>query len=133
MALAVKSGGGMNRFKENDIITFKDENRNLIKHRIIDVTKGEDQTLYQTKGDNNNAADLEPVLANNVVGVYTGKTIPYMGYFFDFVHSKNGAFLLLIPGFLLLVYSSFTIWRALGNLKVIEKKIGSGLKGSLNK
>src|SRR5690606_31650101 len=55
--IAVKPGGDMTRFKEGDIITFMDEERRLVTHRIIEVVQSGDQTMYRTKGDNNNAPD----------------------------------------------------------------------------
>ena len=58
--------------------------------------------MYETKGDNNNAADTEPVLSENVVAQYADFTIPYIGYFIDFAQSKEGGAILLIgPGMLL--------------------------------
>ena len=51
------------------------------------------------KGDNNNGPDLEPVLAENVIGKYADITVPYAGYALNYANSKAGALLLLIiPG-----------------------------------
>jgi signal peptidase I len=111
--IAVKPGGDMTRFKEKDVITFKEKDGKLITHRIIEVIHSGDNILYRTKGDNNNAADLDPVLSENVIAEYTGFTIPYAGYFTNFAQSKNGAFLLLIPGIVILLYAMFSIWRTL--------------------
>lgn len=119
--IAVKPGGDMTRFQKDDVITFQDEDGNLITHRIAEVTKSGEYTLYTTKGDNNNAPDMEPVLAENVVAEYTGFTIPYIGYLASFTESKNGAFLLLIPGFLLLSYSGFIIWRTVREVETANK------------
>lgn len=119
--IAVKPGGDMTRFKENDVITFKEEDEKLITHRIIEVTESSENTLYRTKGDNNNAPDLNPVLSDNVVAHYTGFTVPYVGYFISFAQSQNGAFLLLIPGILLLCYSGFIIWRAISEINMVQE------------
>ena len=119
--IAVKKAVAKTSFKEGDVITFQEENI-LITHRITEVVKSGDSVLYRTKGDNNNAEDMNPVLSDNVVAEYTGFTVPYVGYFINFTQSKNGAFLLLIPGFLLLLYSGFTIWRALGEIELAPKK-----------
>ena len=78
--------------------------------------------LYRTKGDNNNAEDMNPVMSENVVAEYTGFTVPSVGYFINFAQSKNGALLLLIPGFLLLIYSGYTIWRVLAQVELPQKK-----------
>lgn len=118
--IAVKPSGDMTRFKVGDVITFQEEENKLITHRITEVIKNGEQVMYHTKGDNNNAEDLNPVLSENIVAEYTGFTVPYLGYFIDFAQSKKGsALLLILPGVLLLGYSGFNIWQTLSQL---EKK-----------
>ncbi|MDR7238542.1 signal peptidase I SipW [Neobacillus drentensis] len=104
---------------KGDVITFMIAEDQLATHRIVDVIKNENQVMYKTKGDNNDTADRDPVIAQNVVAKYTGFTIPFLGYLIDFAKSKNGsALLLVLPGLLLIGYSGFTIYRA---LKEIDK------------
>ncbi|MGG0716560.1 signal peptidase I [Robertmurraya massiliosenegalensis] len=118
--IAVKPGGDMTRFKEGDVITFQEERNILITHRVTEVINNGNQVMYRTKGDNNNAEDINPVLSNNVVAEYNGFTVPYIGYFIDFAKSKNGSvFLLILPGVLLLGYAFYTIWQT---LRMIENK-----------
>ncbi len=117
--IAVESIKDANGLTKGDVITFKKDENMLVTHRIIEVVKNESGVSYRTKGDNNDGPDLKPVPSENVVATYTGFTIPYVGYFINFAQSKNGALLLLIPGFLLLCYSGITIWRA---LKEIDSK-----------
>jgi len=119
--IAVKLAEDKNNFKEGDVITFQAEENMLITHRITEVVKSGDSVLYRTKGDNNNAEDMNPVISDNVVAKYTGFTLPYVGYFINFSQSKNGALLLLIPGFLLLFYSAFTIWKVLSEVELRPK------------
>lgn len=126
--IAVKPGGDMNRFSEGDVITFKQEENVLVTHRIIEVIKNDDQVMYRTKGDNNKTEDLEPVLSENIVAEYNGFTVPYVGYFMEFTNSKNGAFLLIIPGILLFIYSAFTIWRAISQIEALNKKETSDIE-----
>jgi len=120
--IAVKLAEDKTNFKKGDVITFQEAEDILITHRITEVVKSADSVLYRTKGDNNNAEDMNPVQSGNVVAGYTGITVPYVGYFINFSQSKNGAFLLLIPGLLLLLYSAFTIWRALGEIELSPRK-----------
>lgn len=120
--IAVKLAEDKNNFKKGDVITFLAEEDILITHRITEVVKSADSVLYRTKGDNNNAEDMNPVISDNVVAGYTGFTVPYVGYFNNFSQSKNGALLLLIPGFLLLIYSAFTIWKVLSVIELRPKK-----------
>jgi signal peptidase I len=117
--IAIKPGGDMTRFQKDDVITFKVSNDKLITHRVTDVKGTGKNTQYITKGDNNNAADLDPVLAANVVGEYNGFTIPYIGYLLNAAQSKIGsALLLMLPGVLLLLYSAITIWKAIKEVEV---------------
>ncbi|KAF0822215.1 signal peptidase I [Cytobacillus firmus] len=117
--IVVKPVEDPSALKKEDIITFMEEEGQLVTHRITDVIKSGENTLYKTKGDNNEEADSTLVMAQNVVGEYTGFTFPLVGYFIDFAKSKNGTSLMLIlPGLLLLSYSVITIYRA---LKEIDK------------
>lgn len=112
--IAVKPVENPNNLKKDDIITFKETEDKLITHRIIEAKTSGDQTMYITKGDNNRSKDSNPVLAPNIIAKYSGLTIPYVGYFLDYAKSKNGiAVLLILPGILLLIYSGFTIFRAI--------------------
>lgn len=120
--IAVKTAEVKTGFKKDDVITFLAEEDILITHRITEVVRSDSGVLYRTKGDNNNAEDMNPVLSENVVAEYTGFTLPYAGYFINFTQSKNGALLLLIPGFLLLIYSAFTIWKVLSEIELRPKK-----------
>ncbi|MUV38595.1 Signal peptidase I [Lentibacillus sp. JNUCC-1] len=120
--IAVKPGGDMTRFKANDVITFQEEDGKLITHRITEVQNSGDHVMYRTKGDNNNAEDSSPVLSGNVVAEYTGFTVPYVGYLVNAIQTKNGAFFMLIPGILMLIYSGFVIWKALSELELKQKR-----------
>lgn len=119
--IAVKLAEDKNDFKKGDVITFQEEEI-LITHRITEVVNSGDSVLYRTKGDNNNVEDMNPVISDNVVAEYSGFTLPYVGYFINFSQSKNGALLLLIPGFLLLIYSAFTMWKVLSVIELRPKK-----------
>lgn len=112
-------------YKKGDVITFKKQENGetiLVTHRILEATKSGDSMIYKTKGDNNDAPDLEPALSQNVVGKYANITIPYIGYFMSFANSKNGSLLLLVlPGILLLGYSAITIWQAISQIETKTK------------
>ncbi|MDU2240662.1 MAG: signal peptidase I [Paenibacillus sp.] len=120
---AIKPGGDMTRFHVGDVITFRSNDNKLITHRIVEVTRNEQsgQVLYRTKGDNNGAADSEPVNPANVTGVYTGFNVPYVGYVLSFAGTKTGnVALLIIPGLLLFLYALVSLWKAIAGLE--EKK-----------
>jgi signal peptidase len=120
--IAINTGGDMTRFQEGDIITFQTEEEILVTHRVMEVNNEGQQ--YITKGDANDGADVNPALSENIVGEYTGFTIPYAGYVMNFANTREGAALLLIvPGIFFIGYSVITIGRTMKHVKqMVEKK-----------
>ncbi|WP_099362269.1 signal peptidase I SipW [Fredinandcohnia onubensis] len=117
--ISVKPVEDKTGLEKNDVITFIQEDKSLVTHRVMEVIENNGYTTYRTKGDNNEDMDIQPVLAENVVAEYTGFTIPYVGYLINFAQSGKGtAILLIIPGILLLGYSGLSIYQA---IKEIEK------------
>ncbi|TCP30242.1 Signal peptidase I [Scopulibacillus darangshiensis] len=121
--IAVKPIENKTNLKKGKVITFLKDQHTVVTHRIHEVKGTGSHTQYITKGDNNEEADREPVLAKNVMAVYTGFTIPYVGYFMNYAQSKEGtAILLVLPGILLIIYSVITIWRAIKDLEDPKEK-----------
>ncbi|AZB43562.1 signal peptidase I [Bacillus sp. FJAT-42376] len=124
--IAVKTGGDMNRFKKDDVITFWMNEYDLATHRITEKTVSRGQAVYRTKGDHNESEDSAPVLSSNVVAEYTGVTIPYAGYISSYAQTKEGrALFAIIPGILLIIYSISTIWQAILKIEENHKKTAS--------
>lgn len=104
-------------FRTGDVITFKTKDDMLVTHRIIETE--DNGQRFVTKGDNNNGPDIDPVLVENIVGKYVGWTIPYLGYVFHYLSSKQGILLVfLIPGVLLLGHAVFTLIRMVRLIEV---------------
>ncbi|KEF37747.1 Signal peptidase I [Schinkia azotoformans MEV2011] len=121
--IAVKPVEDPTRLKKDDVITFMESQDKLVTHRIIEVIGNGENIMFRTKGDNVESPDSNPVLARNVVGEYTGFTIPNAGYFMDFARSAKGAVILLIlPGVLLLLYSAVSIFKGLKELEKATRK-----------
>lgn len=121
--IAVKPTDDKTNYKKGDIITFVQQDGQLVTHRIIDVLGSGEQTQYVTKGDNNKEADVTPVISENVVAEYSGFTLPYVGYFTEFTKSQKGTVtLLIVPGILLLIYAGVQIWSALKALELSSKQ-----------
>jgi signal peptidase I len=115
--IAVKPVEEPASLKKGDVVTYLQQDNTIVTHRIVEVIKNGENTMFQTKGDNNKDMDTQPILAQNIVAKYTGFTIPFLGYFIDFAKSSKGtAILLIVPGVLLLGYSGFTIVSALREL-----------------
>ena len=76
-------------YDRGDILVYEVP-EHIISHRIVDQTnKG-----YVTKGDSNNTIDSKVVEYNQVLGKGTNWSIPYIGYYADFVY--NHKYLLFI-------------------------------------
>lgn len=126
--IAIKPGGDMERFQPGDVITFKNNEGMLVTHRVVEVIRDDEKLKYKTKGDHNMSADSELVTPQQVIGQYTGFTIPNAGYLFSYASTKLGsALLLIIPGLLLIGNSMLSLWREFSE---IEK---SNKYGSLNR
>ncbi|MEN1935641.1 signal peptidase I [Paenibacillus sp. 102] len=115
--IAIEPTKDGSKYKKGDVITFKEDEKKIVTHRIIGVKDVNGKVMYETKGDNNNGPDLKPVLAENVIGKYDDITIPYVGYLLNYASSKAGAALLLIiPGVCLLMYSIISIFSAIRSI-----------------
>ena len=87
-----------------DAITFVlDADLNVATHRVIEID-AENQHFY-TKGDANDAPDGSPVYYKNLIGrpVFT---IPYLGYFSDWISNPPGLYVGITAGavFLILLF-----------------------------
>ncbi|MBP1948182.1 signal peptidase I SipW [Virgibacillus litoralis] len=121
--ILVKRVNNTNAIIKGDIITFKQADKNLVTHRVVEAVKKDGVTLYRTKGDNNENADMSLVSPEKVVSKYTGFTVPYAGYLVNHAGSPIGvAILLIVPGLLLLGYA-FLTFRA--TIKEIESRTKS--------
>ncbi len=65
--------------KVGDVIAFMVD-KAFVTHRIIEVQEDEQgNPMWQTKGDTNNAMDQDPVTADEIVGIYNGTRVPFLG------------------------------------------------------
>lgn len=79
----------LDEFDKDDILVYQ-LNKHTISHRIVDIT---DNGFY-TKGDNNTSIDTYEVEKAQVIGKGTNWSIPYVGYYADFIY--NHKYLLFI-------------------------------------
>lgn len=81
------------------IITYERVKDTLVTHRVISIT---DDGRLNTKGDNNEDADQNPVSLSQVDGIYIMK-VPYLGYMTSFIRTKLGWYLAIIVPAMLLI------------------------------
>ena len=79
----------INDFNEGDVLVYQ-LNDHIISHRIVKVL----DDSFITKGDNNKSFDIYEVLNYQILGKGTNWSIPYIGYYADFIY--NHKYLLVI-------------------------------------
>lgn len=94
--------------KVGNVITFM-QGSTVVTHRIIEISTGEDGKLqFLTKGDANNTEDTEPVLEDDLVGIYIGR-IPMAGDLAIFMQTPLG--MIVFIGIPLLAFLAYDIIR----------------------
>ena len=92
-----------------DVISYFDpESRSgaVVTHRIIEITDNDDGSIsFVTQGDNNDIADRTPVPEKNVIGVWTGFQVHYLGNVMLFMQSGWGILVCIaIPAICYIAY-----------------------------
>jgi signal peptidase I len=95
--------------QQNDIAVYR-KNEAIILHRIQQIEKKNDQTLFVFKGDANKYADFEKVTEKQIVGkmVYS---IPYAGYIVKYANDNKILLLILLALAFVLFNSTFAYRR----------------------
>lgn len=106
-----------------DVITFNVPHQPgiIVTHRIVTVKNQNGEPTIETKGDANSSKDTWKLSTKDIIGKYTGMTIPYLGYYLNFLKSKLGiSLILIVPGILLIGYSIYTLFREISKLQKKE-------------
>lgn len=86
----------INNFNKDDILVYT-AGDHIISHRIVDkINDG-----FITKGDNNKSIDTVTVDDSRVIGRGTNWSIPYLGYYADFIYTHK--YLLIIFVILIII------------------------------
>jgi len=98
-------------YQVQDVITFQNDPKVDFKkpgstttHRIVEIKKVADKTMYVTKGDANNTPDSE----NRIPSLVLGKVIlavPYVGYLIAFAQTQVGLIILIVIPATMIIYS----------------------------
>jgi signal peptidase len=101
------------KLHKNEIITFKMPYNEtiLVTHRIHKITYANGNYYYETKGDANPVKDPWVVTQDQIVSVYSGITIPYVGYVFKLVNGNGRSNLLLVIAGILLILMGLKLYR----------------------
>lgn len=101
--------------KAKDIIAFRNEDKTITSHRIINVDEIDSKLYFKTKGDNNNTMDEGVVVAKDIEGIYVSR-IPELGDFLMYIQTTQG----FITVTMILLFMFF-IYYFISN-KIEEKK-----------
>lgn len=89
------------RYTQNQVVTFKNENGRTVTHRIMSVS-AKPPFVFSTKGDANQDEDIEEVREEQIIGAVV-QVVPKFGYVVKFVKSPWGFIAcILIPGVIIL-------------------------------
>ncbi len=93
--------------KTNDIIAFRDAEKTITTHRIIEIVTNDGKNYFITKGDNNSTQDLNLVALEDVEGIYVTR-IPGIGSMMNSL-SKPTTIMVLIFGITAIFVIGFMI------------------------
>lgn len=72
-----------------DVVVYRYEDM-LVVHRIVQIIHNKNGTYYMLQGDNEPRADVMPVYYDQMVAIYRGERIPFIGSFIKFMQSPAG-------------------------------------------
>ena len=93
------------KLQAGQVITFLLDENTVATHRIVEVVPDEkdpEVLRFRTKGDANDIEDGGLVHEKNVIGVPVF-TIPYLGYFADYIQHPPGTYIAVTAGVVFLV------------------------------
>jgi len=71
--LAIVKDVDVKTLQKNEIIAFRENEKYVVTHRIVDVIEKDGAKAFITKGDNNNIQDEGSVSLDNIEGLYVYK------------------------------------------------------------
>lgn len=111
-------------YKKGDVITFKNpkgtRQSDTVTHRILNIKKEREHTIYKTKGDANNNEDGWNVREPDILGLLKFN-IPYAGYAVSISHTPQGFIALVIVPAFIIIYEEIQNLRKEG-LRLFAKK-----------
>ena len=91
-------------YVKNDVVTFKENDRRVVTHRIVGTQSGS----FTTKGDANRTEDNGSVSPQNIIGKVFF-IVPKLGYLVSFSRTLPGFIILIaVPSLLLIITQVFS-------------------------
>ena len=108
----------INEINENDIITYKKNNK-IISHRIIKKEYYKGKIIFTTKGDNNEIEDMEKVTMENIYGKVVAN-IPKVGKIIRFIQKGNG--IVIVISILIIIFIIINMEEKKKNNRKFKRK-----------
>lgn len=120
-SVIIVEGVNTSKLQVDDIITFQSGTNQgepvYTTHRIINVQETSDGLRFQTKGDNNEDPDPEPVLPENVYAKHVA-TIPQFGYLLNMIRGGDALLaLILVPAVIIILNELYKITQEVSGIK----------------
>ena len=90
----------------NDILSFRDNNDAIITHRVISIVENNGKRLFETKGDNNDSADVELVEEKAIEGTYVCH-VAHLGFVLAFLGSTAGKVVSILVFLIIILITVF--------------------------
>lgn len=118
----------LSTLKMGDVITFR-EGSSLITHRVKEISYEEGETLFTTKGDNNNIEDRAKVTEAQIEGIYIFR-IAHLGNTALFLQTAEGMLVFIaLPIILFILYDIFRrryhVRREKSRTKELEEELAN--------
>lgn len=94
----------LDNFKKGDILVYK-KDKHIISHRIV----SRQDNCFITKGDANNTVDSSLVQENQILGKGTNWSIPYIGYYANFIYTHK--YILFLSVMVIIVDLTYDLYK----------------------
>jgi len=95
-------------YRKGNTITFYDQDRRVITHRIIKRVIQAGRTHFITKGDANETVDNQTVSLESIIGKVV-LVLPKIGFVVAFAKTRYGALLLIVVPAVIIIYDEFRL------------------------
>lgn len=110
-----------NELKIDDIIAFRYTKEDVVLiHRIVGIEEYEGQTLFTTKGDNNQTEDKLNIEYKNIEGIYSFR-LSKIGAIAMFIRTPQGIGIVLLS--IATIFFSWQFIKSLKREKIAERRL----------
>lgn len=110
------------QYDVDDVVTRRTNDPKItITHRIISKEEKYGQIVFRTKGDANDAQDMETVRESDIIGKEI-VSVPFLGYPISYAKTPQGLILLIIIPSVIIIYDELNKIKEEIKKKIEERK-----------